>query len=205
MKNKIFSIQAIAEVGVFAAIGYVLDLIQGSISASIFPNGGSIGIAMAIVLLISYRRGTICGVLCGLIMGLLDLMDGFYAISDSAIKVFTQVALDYWIAYPLVGLAGIFMKPLHSAHNNKKRIFFIIIGAIIGCGLKYMAHFLSGVLFWPNDMWGGPFLYSLIYNFLYIFPSTILSITLLLILMYKYPKFMLLDDLKLINEKKDIM
>ena len=42
-------VRTIAEVGIFAAIGFVLDEIQGIAFASVFTAGGSIGFAMVAV------------------------------------------------------------------------------------------------------------------------------------------------------------
>ena len=51
------TIRTITEVGMFAALGFVFDELQGILSKGIFVNGGSIGIAMIAVLSIGYRRG----------------------------------------------------------------------------------------------------------------------------------------------------
>ena len=57
MKNKI---AVLAEIAIFAAIGYVLDVLAGAYS-NFFPNGGSIGIALLCVVIVTYRRGMIPG------------------------------------------------------------------------------------------------------------------------------------------------
>lgn len=188
-EKKVFTVQTIAEIAIFAAIGYVFDLLQGSVFASVFPNGGSIGIAMTAVFIMSYRRGAVSGIITGLLMGLLDLLDGFYAISDTWYKVFFQVALDYWIAYPLVGLAGIFRKSFLKTENQKRKIIFLALGTFLGGMLKYLSHFISGVLFWPTDKWGGAVTFSLLYNGSYMLPSIILSAVVIIIIYIKQPKF----------------
>ena len=38
------------------------------------------------------------------------MLGGIYAISDTWYKVFLQVALDYWLAYPLCAFAGLFFR-----------------------------------------------------------------------------------------------
>ena len=52
-------IRTICEIGLFAALGFILDEIQGALSGSLFIAGGSIGFAMIAVLIIAYRRGLI--------------------------------------------------------------------------------------------------------------------------------------------------
>lgn len=49
MKAKNELTRTIVEVGIFAAIGFVLDEIQGIILANVFTAGGSIGFAMVAV------------------------------------------------------------------------------------------------------------------------------------------------------------
>ncbi len=179
MKN--LKINVLTEVAIFAAIGWVLDFVQGSIDLPFLPNGGSIGLAMMAVFIIAYRRGLLPALLCGLIMGLLDMLDGFYAISDAWYKAFLQVGLDYTIGYAMCSLAAIFAKSIKKEEGNKAMLF-IVLGCLVGMLGKFMCHFLSGVLFWPNDQWGGPFFYSLIYNSIYMVPSFILcSITMCII------------------------
>lgn len=195
-KEKKLSVKIIAEIGIFAAIGYVLDLLQGSLFSTVFPNGGSIGIAMVAVFIISYRRGVIAGVLTGLIMGILDLLDGFYAISDTWYKVFAQVGLDYWIAYPLAGLSGLFKKLFENQEKNKLKLIYLSLGCFVGGILKYLSHFISGVLFWPNDEWGGAITYSLIYNGLYMIPCIIISTLVIVVLYIKQPEFISIENIK---------
>jgi hypothetical protein len=55
MKTIKFSIRVLAEIAIFAAIAYVLDLFQGIWFQGVWPNGGSIGIAMVPIFVIAYR------------------------------------------------------------------------------------------------------------------------------------------------------
>ena len=94
-KEKTWSVKTIAEIAIFAALGYVLDMLAGIYSSPLFPNGGSLGIAMVCVFIISYRRGFLPGLITGLIMGLLDIADGIirywcgmvFGISSSRIRL----------------------------------------------------------------------------------------------------------------------
>ena len=81
MKNSV--LRTMTEVAIFAALGFVLDMLAGAIWDPVFINGGSIGIALVCVFLISYRRGFVAGLATGLIMGLLDIADGFYSIAST--------------------------------------------------------------------------------------------------------------------------
>ena len=179
--------RTIAEIAIFAALGYVLDFLAGTYSKGIFPNGGSIGIALICVFVVAFRRGTIAGVTTGLIMGLLDLIDGFYAVAGTWYYVFFHVFLDYIAAYLLAGFAGLF-RPLilKNYNNNTKLILYVDLACLIGGLLKFLAHFLSGYIFWGSDdgmIWsqfhGLPALYSLAYNIAYMLPCIILTIAVL--------------------------
>ena len=190
--KQILSVRAITEIAIFAALGFVLDLLQGFITGGLFPNGGSIGIAMVPIFIMCYRRGFICGLVTGLILGLTQMIGGVYAISDAWYKVFAQVALDYWLAYPLCAFAGLFM----ALYKKNNKVNWIIIGCIVGGFAKYLCHFLSGVIFWPSDAWnvGSSFLYSVLYNGAYMIPSIILCIIIMVIIGYKYSKFFIIDE-----------
>ena len=105
MKNK--KIMAMAEVGVFAAIGFALDLLA-TLYSGFFPFGGSVSLALIPIVILSFRRGPVLGVVCGLIVGLLDLTDGFYTVSDTWYNSILQIGMDYIFTYMLVYLWTIF-------------------------------------------------------------------------------------------------
>jgi len=187
-----FNIKTMAEIAMFAAIGYVLDALAGAYSAPIFVNGGSIGIAMICVLIVAYRRGTLAGVLTGVIMGLLDIADGFYVIASTWYLSLAQVFFDYIIAYPLVGLAGLFRKFAINQKNKKINIAWLIVGCLFGGLLKLGSHYFSGILFWNDPasfVWGfsNGYLYSIIYNGAYMLPCIILCTALMIFIGKKWP------------------
>jgi thiamine transporter len=169
MKMKKISIRNMAEIAIFAALGIVLDLIQGLFLKSLFPNGGSIGIAMVPIFIMAYKRGLLSGILTGLIMGLCQMLGGVYVLpGGNAITVFFQVSLDYYLAYTVVGFAGVVFNKYQNTNN--KTVYII-----------------TGVLFWPTDLWnvGGPVIFSILYNGLYMVPSTILCLIIMVVLSKK--------------------
>ena len=189
MKNNI--VRTIAEVGIFAAIGFVLDEIQGVLAFS-FVNGGSIGIAMIAVLIIAYRRGILPAVATGLIMGALDISTKAYIIHPA------QLLLDYLLPYALVGVAGLFKYFFDRNDNKKTKCLWLVVGAVVGGLLKLLSHYLAGVIFWnnPSDFcWGlnemRPELFSFVYNFAFIGPSIILCSILLVVLFLRAPKVLM--------------
>lgn len=193
--KKVFNTRTIAEIAIFAAIGYVLDLFQGACFKGVFPNGGSIGFAMVPLFLVCFRHGFWAGFLTGAIMGLLSMMGGIYYISDTWYKVFAQVALDYFLAYPVCAVAGLFRGLLKRDISSRRKYFWVGIGIFLGGMLKLTCHYLSGILFWPTDYWnvGGASIYSILYNGSYVLPCVIISLIIMEIILWKQPKIYLVD------------
>lgn len=188
-KTRTNSIRTISEIGIFAALGYVLDELQGAVSKGVFINGGSIGFAMIAVIIIAYRRGWLPALLTGLIMGLLDIATSAYILHP------LQLLLDYILPYGVVGLVG-FLKPMFDrSQTRKEKILWLISGAVIGGLLKFTSHYLAGIFFWKdaaNFAWGlndmNLYLYCFVYNIAFIGPSIILTAALLVAMQIKAPK-----------------
>ena len=186
MKNVNQTVRTIVEVGLFAAIGYVLDEIQGVLSVS-FTAGGSIGFAMIAVLIIAYRRGMLPAICVGLIMGLLDMTSKAYVLHPA------QVLFDYVLPYAMVGLgAGIFALFFNINDKNNKNVILLLLGTLVGGILKFFCHYIAGVIWWGNPEYFAcnlnymnPYLYAFIYNIAYIGPSIIICGALLVILYFK--------------------
>jgi len=204
MKNTSKTITIICEIGIFAALGFVLDELQGIIFKSVFPNGGSIGFAMIAVLIIAYRRGLLPALLTGLIMGLFDIATSAYIIHP------VQLLLDYILPYAVVGFVGL-LKPLFDKSTDKKSgVLWLISGAVIGGLFKFLCHYLAGVFYWANPTdfaWGlndmSPFLYCFIYNIAFIGPSIVLTGALIIAMYLKAPQIFVpryaFSDVKLKN------
>lgn len=195
MKTKKFSIRVLAEIAIFAAIAYVLDLFQGIWFKGVWPNGGSVGIAMVPIFVIAYRRGLLPGLLCGLIVGTVQMSGGVYAVTgknftNEFMKVmapFIQVSLDYVLAYFLVGFAGAFAKAYAKGKDFKTKLIWIIVGTVFGGLLKFLAHFAAGY-FWLNTskpfagIDSGSMLFSFVYNGTYCIPNIILCTTIMIVI-----------------------
>lgn len=188
MKNK-RTVLVIAEIAILSALSLVLDYLAKITTGFLFPFGGSIGIQMIPVVLISYRRGVLSGVATGLIIGLIQFAYGGWYIN------FFQFLLDYPIPYTVVGLAGL------ALYLNKKKLnlFTVVLGTVFGGLLKYLSQYLSGVIFWKQmtdyEVFGYEFAdnafnyntWSLFYNATYSIPSIILS-AIVLAIIYVYAK-----------------
>ena len=202
MKNTTNAVRTISEVGIFAALGFVFDELQGIIFKGVFPSGGSIGFAMIAVLIIAYRRGFIPALITGLIMGLLDIATSAYIIHPA------QLLLDYIFPYAFVAVAGL-LKPLYDRSKNlNEKILWLISGVVIGGMAKFLSHFLAGVIFWADSeqAWGitdmHPWLYSFIYNIAYMAPCIFLTGALLVVLQIVAPKILATKSAFIDSEKE---
>ena len=197
------TIRTICEIGLFAAVGFVLDELQGILGKGIFINGGSIGFAFIAVIIIGLRRGWLPAILTGLIIGTLDFMTGAYIVHP------VQPILDYIIPYAMVGLS-IFLKPLYeNAKNNKGKIIALIVITIVGGTAKLLSHYLAGVIFWADQSgfaWNltymNPYLYAFIYNFAFIGPSIVLTSAILVFVQARFPSLLKAQVIKLEGEQR---
>ncbi len=130
-----------------------------------WPQGGSITPgSMLPMFIFSYIFGPGAGLTAGLAYGLLQMVQGLYAVH------WAQVLLDYPIAFALLGLAGL----------NRKHL--AVSSAIGGFG-RFLASFASGFIFFgsyaPEGM--NPVWYSLTVNLLIIGTDTAICMGLALI------------------------
>ena len=178
----------IAEVAVFAALAYLLDFVAGILSLRIWPQGGSISIAMVPIFLIAYRWGIKGGMLTGFLLGLLQFILGY-----SQIYTLIQGFIDYFVAFSVVGLAGIFATPVKNSlikHENGKWMTYVVMGAFLGSALRYLCHVLSGIVFFGEYAPKGQpvAIYSLLYNGTYMLPSFTISAIIIIIVISAVPK-----------------
>lgn len=203
MKRK-FNLVIIAEIAIFAALGFALDALQGGYSRGLFPSGGSIGLAMLPIFIISYRRGLIPGLLCGLLLSIVQMLSSIYVINaanheSSFLQVmgpFIQIMLDYVLSYTLVGFAGVFAKKYHSGESFGSKALAIVLGCVLGGMLKYIVQVISGGVFWldPSTSFmgvqGGSWLFSFVYNGAYNIPNIILCSIVMVVIARFYPQFL---------------
>ena len=138
MKQKKIKTNIVVEIAIFAAIALALDFLQGGLWRGVFVNGGSIGLAMVPVIIITYRRGFIAGLITGLIVSLLQMLGGIYVISNSWYNMILQVSLDYVLAYPVLAFCAIFRKLFQNSNDKTNKILFLAIGITIGGLFKFL-------------------------------------------------------------------
>lgn len=132
---------------VFGAMCIALAFVLSYIRIIKMPQGGSMTlVSMLPIMLFAYIYGTPKGLIVGIAYGLLQL------VQDAFVVHWVQLLLDYPIAFGALALAGMFKKHLW-------------LGTSIGGTLRYLAHVLSGVIFFgeyagDQNVW----IYSLGYS-----------------------------------------
>ncbi|MEH7255715.1 MULTISPECIES: energy-coupled thiamine transporter ThiT [Bacillaceae] len=191
MEKKRSNTLFLVEVAVFSALAYLLDLVSGLLSLKVWPQGGSISIAMIPIFIMAFRWGIKGGILSGFLLGLLQFILGF-----SQIYTPLQGIIDYGVAFTVVGLAGIFASRVKNSLSNKNKkgwITYVILGTFLGSALRYLAHVYSGIVFFGEFAPDGQpvAVYSLIYNGTYMLPSFIVSAILVILVISAAPKKMI--------------
>jgi thiamine transporter len=177
-------LQLLLEIAILGAISFVLD--QIGVSA---PQGGSITLSMLPIIVMAFRWGIGAGMLTGLMSGVLQM------IMAGRVYHIIQAALDYLVAYTLVGVAGITLAWLLSSKakgNKGSMVVAIVVGTVIGGLLRYLIHFIGGIVFFGSYAPEGQpvWLYSLIYNASYMIPAIILSAIVAAILFTSAPRLL---------------
>ena len=114
------------------------------------------------------------------------LQGGVFAWGLTPVMLIGSLLLDYILAFTVLGLAGIF---------KKKGVWGMISGIALVCALRFLIHFLAGIILWANfaefvafgQEWiNRPVLYSLVYNGGYMLPETVLTVV-GAILIFRFP------------------
>lgn len=179
------------EIAVFSALAFIFDLLASILSFSLWPQGGSVSIAMVPVFLMAYRWGVKGGVTTGLLLGLLQILSGTAYIMHPI-----QGLLDYIVAYTVVGLAGLVFKYVEREGIRKKDLKtsgMVLMGILLGSTLRFIAHFIAGIVFFGSGSADGQSVavFSLLYNLSYMLPSVIVSGFIMMLLFAAAPRVIL--------------
>ncbi len=158
----------LAEMAVAIALGTILSFVK----FSIWPEGGSVTAGSMIPLFwFSLRRGAKLGVTAGVAYGVVQFFAGPFFVHPA------QLLLDYPIAFGALGLAG--LLPKHE-----------LTGVALGVGGRFLAHFVSGVIFFATyaptvymgvDIGANAYTYSALYNGSYLLPELVISVVLMIV------------------------
>ena len=199
----------LTESAMLLAIAITLEVISKLFIPEL-PFGGQITlVSMLPVVLISYRHGVKWGFVAAFAYALLEMAIGMKTVSaaflpgyfgDGAMifKALLMCLLDYLLAFTVLGLGGIFRNRM------KKPSAGLLCGSLVALSARFACHILSGYIlfsgwaewFFTQDgfpAWGASlvnslsptalgWVYSVIYNGMYMVPEIILTATVSLIL-----------------------
>ena len=199
MQNKT---KRLTESAMLISVAIVLEVISKMFIPGL-PFGGQITLcSMLPVVLIAYRHGMKWGFVSSAAYALIEMaigadtvtaafQPGYFGDGTMILNALIMCALDYLLAYTVLGLGGIF----RSRMENRGKA--LTCGTLVALGCRYLAHILSGyILFsgWAEwfftqegfPAWGAQLVasmspallglvYSIVYNGMYMFPEMILT------------------------------
>ena len=156
-----------------------------------FPWGGAITVlSMLPIVVFALRYGIKHGLSIALVYSIVQLgqgilFDGLLGWGLSLPMLLACIFLDYLGAFTVLGLAGLF---------GNKRWGSIIGGTVMAMSLRFVLHFVSGVVIFHSAgmLWEGfatenTWLYSLIYNGAYMLPEIVFT-TVAAVILFKTPQ-----------------
>ena len=183
MKNT--RIKTLCESAILVALAVVLSYIK------IFqlPFDGSITLlSMLPLCIISIRHGVLWGIGSAFCYSWFQILQGgVFGWGLTPVMLIGSLLLDYILAFTVLGLAGLF---------RKKGAVGCVCGVAMVCVLRFIVHFLAGVILWANleqfvafgkEWVGHPALYSICYNGIYMLPETIFTVAAAIIL-FRIPR-----------------
>lgn len=199
MQNKT---KRLTESAMLLAVAIVLELVSKSFIPEM-PFGGQVTlVSMLPVVLVSYRHGVKWGLVTGVCYALIEMVigartigaafqPGYFGDETMVVNAILMCLLDYLLAFTVLGLGGIFRDAI------KKPGVALMCGSLVALGARYLNHILSGyILFsgWAEwfftqegfPAWGAElaaslspaalgWLYSIVYNGMYMVPEMILT------------------------------
>ena len=192
----------LTESAMLLAVAIVLELVSKMIIPEM-PFGGQVTlVSMLPVVLISYRHGVRWGLVAGLSYALIEMVigartvaaafqPGYFGDGTMILNALIMCVLDYLAAFTVLGLGGSFRNRIENSGSA------LCCGSILALTLRYTCHVASGyILFagWAEwfftqegfPAWGAElvaalspgmlgFVYSLVYNGMYMLPEIILT------------------------------
>lgn len=206
MTNKT---RRLTESAMLLAVAIVLELVSKMFIPEM-PFGGQITlVSMLPVVLISYRHGVKWGICSGFAYALLEMAIGTKTVmaafqpdyfGDGVMigNALIMCALDYVVAFTVLGLGGLFRNKIQNSGVA------LMSGSLVALGARYVAHIASGYILFAGyaewfftqegfPAWGASlvealspellgFVYSIVYNGMYMIPEMILTAVVALLL-----------------------
>ena len=192
----------LTESAMLLSVAIVLEFISKMFIPEL-PFGGQVTlVSMLPVVLISYRHGVKWGLVTGVAYALIEMaigaktvaaafQPGYFGDGIMLLNALIMCALDYLVAFTVLGLGGCFRNTCKQPGKA------LCLGSIVALGARYLSHIGSGYIlfsgwaewFFTQDgfpAWGAAlveslspnvlgFVYSLVYNGMYMVPEMILT------------------------------
>lgn len=192
----------LTESAMLIALAVVLEFV-GRMVIPPMPFGGQLTlVSMLPIVLISYRHGVKWGLTAGFAYSLVQMalgadtvtaafQPGYFGDGTLVVNALIMCALDYILAYTLLGLGGCFRDKIANSG------IALMLGSLVALMGRYVAHILSGyILFagWAEWFftqegfyaWGAElveclspnmlgWVYSIVYNGMFMVPEIILT------------------------------
>lgn len=199
----------LTESAMLLALAVVLELVSKMFIPE-FPFGGQLTlVSMLPVVLISYRYGVKWGTVSAFAYALLEMaigtrtvmaafQPGYFGEGVMIGNALIMCLLDYLVAFMALGLGGIFRNRIRNSGVA------LMAGSLVALGARYVAHILSGYILFAGyaewfftqegfPAWGATlvqslspnvlgFVYSVVYNGMYMVPEMILTAVVALLL-----------------------
>ena len=166
--------RALVECALMLAVGVALSYVK----IITLPFEGSVTLlSMLPICLVAVRHGTAWGLGTAFAYSWFQILQGgVFAWGLTPTMLLGSLFLDYILAFTVLGLAGLF---------RRRGTVGIVLGVALVCALRFLVHFLAGVILWANfeefvafgQEWvGRPVLYSICYNGVYMLPETVFTV-----------------------------
>ena len=206
MTNKT---RRLTESAMLLAVAIVLELLSKMFIPEM-PFGGQITlVSMLPVVLISYRHGVKWGLVSAFAYALLEMAIGTKTVAAAFQpdyfgegvmigNALIMCLLDYVVAFTVLGLGGLFRNKIQNSGVA------LMTGSLVALGARYVAHIASGYILFAGyaewfftqegfPAWGAGlvetlspellgFVYSVVYNGMYMIPEMILTAVVALLL-----------------------
>ena len=192
----------LTESAMLIAVAVVLELVSKMFIPEM-PFGGQVTlVSMLPVVLISYRHGVRWGLVAGLGYAMIEMLlgaktvaaafqPGYFGDGTMIFNALIMCVLDYLAAFTALGLGGAFREKIKNPGAA------LCCGSVLALSCRYVCHILSGyILFsgWAEwfftqegfPAWGASlvaalspemlgFVYSLVYNGMYMIPEILIT------------------------------
>ena len=169
-------INIIAEGGIMLALATALSFVR----IVQFPWGGEVTLmSMLPIMIFAIRHGAAKGFIVSFLFSLIRLgqgilIDGLFAWGLTPGMLIACIMLDYILAFTVIAISGVF---------GKTSLPRIISGISLAIGARFILHLCSGVFVFASagEIWEGlnienPWLYSMLYNGLFLVPELVITL-----------------------------